>query len=90
MHTAETLVRVGVKSRPSAMAGAIAGMIREGKTVALQAIGAGAVNQAVKAVATARSYQGGPNRLLLYTFILHSETEQQRPNSRQTPAHPSQ
>ncbi len=49
-------LKVSSKSQPSLVAGAIAGLIRSGKCVQLQAIGAGAVNQTVKAIATARNY----------------------------------
>lgn len=51
-----TLVKVAADSRTTAVAGAIAGMVRDGRTPVLQAIGAGAVNQAVKAVVIARGY----------------------------------
>lgn len=50
------LIRVAASSRSTAVAGAIAGIIRERGHVDVQAIGAGAVNQAVKAVAIARGY----------------------------------
>ena len=53
--TAEVL-KVSTRSRPSAVAGAIAGVIRENGTAEVQSIGAGATNQAIKAVAIARSY----------------------------------
>ncbi|HEY6042045.1 MAG TPA: stage V sporulation protein S [Anaerolineae bacterium] len=49
-------IKVSAKSRSTAVAGAIAGVIREAQHVEVQAIGAGAVNQAVKAIAIARSY----------------------------------
>ena len=42
--------------RTSAVAGAIAGVVRENNRADVQAIGAGAVNQAVKAIAMARGY----------------------------------
>lgn len=48
--------RVSGKSNPTAVAGAVASAIREQGTAELQAIGAAAVNQAVKAVAIARGY----------------------------------
>ena len=51
-----TILKVAAGSRPTAVAGAIAGVIRERGRVDVRAIGAGAVNQAVKAVAIARSY----------------------------------
>ncbi len=50
------VLKVSARSRPTAVAGAIAGVIREHGRAEIQAIGAGAVNQAVKAVAIARSY----------------------------------
>lgn len=51
----ETL-RVSAKSKPGAVAGAVAGVIRERGEVELQTIGAGALNQAVKAIAIARGF----------------------------------
>jgi len=57
MHNeAPTLIRVAADSRSAAVAGAIAGIIRERGRVDVQAIGAGAVNQAIKAIAIARGY----------------------------------
>jgi stage V sporulation protein S len=50
------IIRVSAESKTSAVAGAIAGVIREFKHAEVQAIGAGAVNQAVKACAIARTY----------------------------------
>ena len=49
-------IKVSAKSRSTAVAGAIAGVIREHRHAEVQAIGAGAVNQAVKAIAIARGY----------------------------------
>jgi len=49
-------IKVAATSRTSAVAGAIAGIFRERKIVNVQAIGASAVNQAVKALALARNY----------------------------------
>lgn len=51
-----TVLKVSSKSNPNSVAGAIAGMFREGDKVELQAIGAGAINQAVKAIAIARGF----------------------------------
>ncbi len=51
-----SVLKVSGRSRPTAVAGAVAGVIRETGRAELQAIGAGATNQAVKAVAIARSY----------------------------------
>jgi len=50
------MIKVSAKSRPTAVAGAIAGVIRENDSAQMQAIGAGAVNQAVKAIAIASGY----------------------------------
>jgi stage V sporulation protein S len=49
-------LKVSASSRPTAVAGAIAGMIRERGRAEVQAIGAGAINQAVKSIAIARGY----------------------------------
>lgn len=50
------IIKVSATSRTSAVAGAIAGVIREHKHADVQAIGASAVNQAVKALALAKGY----------------------------------
>ncbi len=50
------VLKVSSRSRPSAVAGAIAGVVRESGRAEVQAIGAGAANQAIKAVAIARDY----------------------------------
>ena len=50
------VLKVGTNSKPNSVAGAIAGFIREQGEVELQAVGAGAVNQAVKAVAIASGF----------------------------------
>lgn len=50
------VIKVSANSRTSAVAGAIAGIIREHKHAEVQAIGAGAVNQAVKALVLAAGY----------------------------------
>lgn len=50
------VIKVSARSRSTAVAGAIAGVIREHRHAEVQAIGAGAVNQAVKAMAIARGY----------------------------------
>ena len=50
------VIKVSALSRTSAVAGAIAGIIREHKHAEVQAIGAGAVNQAVKALVLATGY----------------------------------
>ncbi|MBR2835314.1 MAG: stage V sporulation protein S [Coriobacteriales bacterium] len=49
-------LKVSSKSSPASVAGAIAGMIKDGVPVEIQSVGAGAVNQAIKAVAIARGF----------------------------------
>lgn len=55
-HKRPDLIKVSARSRSTAVAGAIAGVIRQYHYAEVQAIGAGAVNQAVKALAIARGY----------------------------------
>jgi len=50
------VLKVSAKSSPNAVAGAIAGILREQRHVYVQVIGAGALNQAIKAVAIARAF----------------------------------
>lgn len=50
------ILRISAKSSPNSVAGAIAGLIKENGRAEMQAIGAGAINQAVKAVAIARGF----------------------------------
>jgi stage V sporulation protein S len=54
--TTPATLKVSAKSNPNAVAGALAAAMRERETAEMQAVGAGAINQAVKAVAIARSY----------------------------------
>jgi stage V sporulation protein S len=65
------VLKVSARSRPSAVAGAIAGVVREHGRAEVQAIGAGATNQAVKAVAIAREYlrETGIEAVCLPAFI---------------------
>ena len=51
----ETL-KVSSKSNPSKVAGAIANVFRSEGVVEIQTIGAGSLNQAIKAIAIARGY----------------------------------
>ncbi len=50
------IIKVSARSRTASVAGAVAGVMRDVGQAELQAIGAGAVNQALKAIAIARSY----------------------------------
>ena len=65
------ILKVSARSRPSAVAGAIAGVVREAGRAEVQAIGAGATNPAVKAVAIARDYlrETGIEAICLPAFI---------------------
>jgi stage V sporulation protein S len=51
----ETL-KVSTRSNPNSVAGAVAGALRQSGAVEIQVVGAGALNQAIKAVAIARGY----------------------------------
>ena len=50
------ILKISSKSNPNSVAGAIAGLVKESSKAEMQAIGAGALNQAVKAVAIARGF----------------------------------
>ncbi len=50
------VLKVSSKSNPNSVAGALAGVIREHGSAEIQAVGAGAINQAVKAIAIARGF----------------------------------
>lgn len=51
-----SIIKVSARSRTASVAGAVAGVVREAGRAEVQAIGAGAVNQAVKAIAIATGY----------------------------------
>jgi stage V sporulation protein S len=61
------VIKVSAKSRSTAVAGAIAAVMREHRYAEVQAIGAGAVNQAVKALAIARGYLEGDQIAIMCT-----------------------
>jgi stage V sporulation protein S len=65
------IIKVSGKSRTSAVAGAIAGVFREQHHVEVQAIGASAINQAVKALALSRNYlaEDGFNVVCVPEFV---------------------
>ena len=65
----ETL-KVGTKSDPNRVAGALANVLREKGNVEIQAIGAGALNQAIKAIAIARGFvaPSGKNLVCIPAF----------------------
>ncbi|GAC1541323.1 MAG: stage V sporulation protein S [Herpetosiphon sp.] len=74
------MLKVSNRSRPSAVAGAIAGVIRDVGIAEVQSIGAGATNQAVKAVAIARSYlqEEGISIVCIPSFIDVSIEDEER------------
>ncbi|MBW8827369.1 MAG: stage V sporulation protein S [Acidobacteria bacterium] len=50
------VLKVSSRSNPNSVAGAMAGVIRQAGVVEVQVVGAGALNQAIKALAIARGY----------------------------------
>lgn len=64
------VIKVSSQSNPNAVAGALAGIIREKGRVEVQVIGAAAVNQAVKAIAIARGFvaPSGMNLIFVPSF----------------------
>lgn len=65
----ETL-KVRSKSNPNSVAGALANILREKESVEIQAIGAGALNQAIKGIAIARGFvaPSGKNLVCIPAF----------------------
>jgi stage V sporulation protein S len=57
--TGGEMLKVSTKSNPNSVAGAIAGVVRDVGAVDIQVVGAGALNQAIKALAIARGYVAG-------------------------------
>ncbi len=64
------VLKVSSKSNPNSVAGALAGTMREKGSAEIQAVGAGALNQAVKAVAIARGFvaPGGIDLICIPAF----------------------
>ena len=64
------VLKVSSRSNPNSVAGALAGVLRERGSAELQAIGAGALNQAIKAVAIARGFvaPGGLDLICIPAF----------------------
>ncbi len=65
------VLKVSSKSNPNKVAGAIAGVIREEGKAELQTIGAGSLNQAIKAVAITRGFvaPSGINLICIPAFV---------------------
>ena len=74
------MLKVSSKSNPNAVAGAIVGLLNEGKNVEIDSIGAGALNQAVKAVAIARGFvaPAGTNLVCIPAFTEVKVEEEDR------------
>lgn len=74
------LLKIKNNSEPQKVAGAVVAYLREGKKVELQAIGAGAVNQAVKSIAVARGFiaQEGVNLSCIPAFTDVEAEEEER------------
>lgn len=64
-------IKVSTHSNPNMVAGALAGILRERGIAEVQAIGAGAINQAIKSIAIARGYmaQGGKDIWCIPAFV---------------------
>lgn len=62
-----SIIRVAARSRTASVAGAIAGVFREQGQAEVQAIGAGAVNQAVKAITVAKGYLAEEGKNIVFT-----------------------
>ena len=64
------VLKVSSKSKPNSVAGALANAFREKQSVEIQAIGAGALNQAIKAIAIARGFvaPSGKNLVCIPAF----------------------
>ena len=59
------VLKVSSKSKPNSVAGALANAFRDKQTVEVQAVGAGSLNQAIKAIAIARGYVAPPGKDLV-------------------------
>ncbi len=68
------ILKVSAQSNPKSVAGALAAILREHGTAEVQAVGAGAVNQAVKAIAIARGFVA-PNGIDLVTIPAFTEID---------------
>lgn len=64
------IIKVSSKSNPNSVAGALANALREKNVIEMQAIGAGALNQAIKGVAIARGFvaPSGKNLICIPAF----------------------
>jgi len=74
------IIKVSARSRTAAVAGAIAGVMREVNHAEVQAIGAGAVNQAIKAIVIAKGYlaEEGVDIMCVPSFVEVMIDDQER------------
>lgn len=65
------ILKISSKSNPNSVAGAVTAMFREKKKIEMQAIGAGAINQSIKALAIARGFlaPSGINLVCVPAFV---------------------
>lgn len=68
------ILKVSAQSKPKSVAGALAAVLREKGSAEIQAVGAGAVNQAVKAIAITRGFVA-PNGIDLIAIPAFAEIE---------------
>ncbi|MGE5629721.1 MAG: stage V sporulation protein S [Caulobacteraceae bacterium] len=68
------VLKVSAQSQPKSVAGALAAVLRDRATAEIQAVGAGAVNQAVKAIAITRGFVA-PNGIDLVVVPAFSEIQ---------------
>ncbi|CUH95616.1 hypothetical protein P22_1690 [Propionispora sp. 2/2-37] len=66
------ILKVSAQSNPKSVAGALAAVLREKHSAEVQAVGAGAVNQAIKAIAISRGFVA-PNGIDLVTIPAFAE-----------------
>jgi len=66
------VLKVSAQSNPKSVAGALAAVLRERGSAEVQAVGAGAVNQAIKAIAIARGFVA-PNGINLIAIPAFAE-----------------
>ena len=64
------VLKVSSKSKPNSVAGALANAFREKQSIEIQAVGAGSLNQAIKAIAVARGFvaPSGKNLVCIPAF----------------------
>jgi len=75
------VLKVSTSSPPRLLAGAIAALLRQEKPVVLQVIGAGALNQAVKGIAVARSYLVGDGLDPAFDVTFHQVEIEREPRT---------